>query len=260
MSSTRRILAVLDAFTEARPVWQIDTLIHHLGYSRATGYRYVKELVENGLLQKTAAGYYALGPRIIQLDYQLRKTDPVLGAARPVIQDMLSSTPLDIVMTAMYGEQVIDIYRAGHPNGVTLEYGRGHPRPLFSGSAPKVILSCQPLARLKKLYEQFPAEAATAGLGDSWKSAAAYLARIRKAGFYLSLGELQQGVGSAAVPIRQTDGEVNTALTLVGTTTLLQHIGERALRDTLAQAQARIHERLAHYAASTAETTPLPLL
>ncbi len=84
MTSPSRVFAILQLFDETRPVWHTDELKATLGYSRATGYCYVKDLVEAGFLKKVSAGRYALGARIIKLDYQLRRSDPVLLAAIPV--------------------------------------------------------------------------------------------------------------------------------------------------------------------------------
>jgi DNA-binding IclR family transcriptional regulator len=112
MSSPARVFAVLGLFSSERPVWQPDEINEALGYSRPTGYRYVKELVEAGLLQKGSAGRYALGGRIIELDYQLRQIDPVLLAAMPAMQALAARTGFDAVLTVMYGgPRVIDIHR-----------------------------------------------------------------------------------------------------------------------------------------------------
>ena len=85
MSSSSNVFAILGLFTQERPVWQPDEINAALGYTRPTGYRYVKELVEAGMLQKVSVGRYALGGRIIELDYQLRQTDPVLLASVPAM-------------------------------------------------------------------------------------------------------------------------------------------------------------------------------
>jgi len=74
MSSPERTLAILGLFSGERPIWQPDAINAALGYSRPTGYRYVKALVAAGLLHRLEPGLYCLGPRIIELDYQLRQS------------------------------------------------------------------------------------------------------------------------------------------------------------------------------------------
>jgi DNA-binding IclR family transcriptional regulator len=71
------------------------------------------------------------------------------------------------------------------------------------------------------------------------------LARIRRDGFYLSLGELEPSVGGAAVPLLSTDGDVLAALTLVGTCERLQTVGAPRLKVLLQKAAVQIRERLA---------------
>jgi DNA-binding IclR family transcriptional regulator len=244
MSSPARVLALLGLFSEERPVWHTDEMNEALGYARATGYRYVRELVEAGFLQKVAAGRYALGARIIELDYRLRRSDPVLLAAAPVMEDLVRRTRLDCVLSAMYGTKVVDTCRVSGDAALQLGYGRGRPRPLFQGAAPRVILSCLPRARLLRVHAQHAAEIAARGLGADWGAFRAGLAAVRRDGFYLSLGELEPGVGGAAVPLLGPDGEVLAALTLVSTCERLQAVGAPRLEALLRKAAEQIGARL----------------
>lgn len=218
MTSPSRVFAILQLFDETRPVWHTDELNATLGYSRATGYRYVKDLVEAGFLKKVSAGRYALGARIIELDYQLRRSDPVLLAAIPVMKQLVRHLKLDSVLTAMFGLRVVDTYRASGDAHLKLGYGRGRPRPLFLGAGPKVILACLPRAQRIRIFETHGAEAADAGLGATWTEFRSYFSNLKREGFYLSIGELEPDVGAAAVPLLGTDGEAMAGLTLVAAT------------------------------------------
>jgi DNA-binding IclR family transcriptional regulator len=244
MTSPARVLAILNLFSEERPVWHTDEIIDAMGYTRATGYRYVKDLVEAGFLQKVSGGRYSLGARIIELDYQLRRSDPVLLAAAPVMDQLARRAHLDAVLTTLLGNGIIDIYRASADAALQLGYGRGRPRPLFKGAAPKVILSCTPRPQLVKIYEAKADEAAKHGLGSTWAEFRAYLADIRKRGFYWSKGELEPGVGGAAVPLLNRDGEALAALALVGSNETLEGVGEARIKALLARARDEIHSRL----------------
>jgi len=48
-----KVLAVLDLFSDSRPLWTPDELRLELGYSRPTLYRYLKSLKDCGLLTST---------------------------------------------------------------------------------------------------------------------------------------------------------------------------------------------------------------
>jgi len=245
MSSPSRVFAILDLFTLEHPAWYTDEIIRTLGYTRPTGYRYVKELVEAGFLQKVAAGRYALGARIVMLDRQLRQTDPVLLAAAPLMHELAARTGFDAVLSSMFSRQLVDTYHASADTELKLEYGRGRSRPLFQGGAPKVILAHLPRAQLVKLYEANASEVAAHGMGATWSAFRKGLAAIRKRGFYLSLGELEAGLGGAAVPLLDGDGDVMAALTLVGRCERLREAGEETLHGWLRPVAARIADRLA---------------
>lgn len=246
MTSPARALAVLDLFSRERPVWQPDEINEALGYTRATGYRYVKDLVEAGFLQKVSAGRYALGGRIIELDYQLRQSDPVLLAAMPVMASLAAATGFDAVLSVLFGgPQVIDIHRASVQQSLKLTYGRGRPRPLFQSGAPKVLLSGLARAPLVRLYEAQAAEIAARGMGTSWPEFRAYLSGVRKHAFYRSVGELEPGIGAAVVPVFNADGDMVAALALVGTAEQLQPCADETLRQWLEQAATTIRQQLA---------------
>lgn len=245
MSSPSRVLAILDLFSQARPIWHPDEINEALAYSRATGYRYVKDLVEAGFLQKVSAGGYALGARIIELDYQLRQSDPVLLAAAPVMDALASRSKLDAVLSTMFGgHQIVDTHRASHDTALQLQYGRGRPRPLFQGAAPKVILAALPRPQLRRIYDSHVEEVEAAGLGATWDEFRHRMADIREAGIYLSLGELDRGVSAAAVPVLTSEGEVVAALALVGATKEIKEAGLPSLQRQLERAATQIKAAL----------------
>lgn len=217
MNSAERLFALLGCFTEQAPAWETDALIAELGCTRATGYRAIKTLVDAGFLVKLTAGRYGLGPRIVQLDWQLRTTDPVLRRALPVMDTLVAQTGFDAVLSVLMGDTLIDTHRARHQGSpLELGYGRGRPRPLFLGAAPRVLLAHLPLASLRRLHARHADEAARCGMGPSWKAFRARLAAVREAGWSLSLGELEAHLGAVAVPVFGEDGTVVAALALVG--------------------------------------------
>jgi DNA-binding IclR family transcriptional regulator len=245
MSSPSRAIAILGLFSQERPLWNADEINDSLGYSRATGYRYVKDLVDSGLLQKVGARGYALGARIIELDYQLRQSDPVLLAAAPVMEDLSRRAKLDVVLSAMFGGcRLVDTHRVSYGNTLQLHYGRGRPRPLFRGAAPKVIMAHLPRNQLLKIYEAHPAEVSDVGLGKNWKEFRQRMAEIRASGVYLSIGELDEGVGAAAVPVTNAEEEVVASLALVGTTDDIERVGTKSLLSLLKRATQTIQSTL----------------
>ena len=242
MTSPARVFAVLDLFTLARPTWSADEINQALGYTRPTGYRYVKELVDAGFLQKASGSRYALGARIIMLDYQLRQTDPVLQALTPLLEGLVQRSGFDAVVTAALHEQIVDTYRVSATQSLPLRYGRGRARPFYQGAAAKVLLAFQPRARRERWLRNQIAQLAAEGTALSLTELRQQIDSIRRAGGYLSIGELDPGVGAYAVPLFDADGELRSALALVGRNDALLACGVEPLRgwlDAVAQAFTR---------------------
>jgi DNA-binding IclR family transcriptional regulator len=238
-------LAILDLFTEARSIWHYDDIMAALGYSRPTAYRYIKDLAAAGYLQRVAAGRYALGPRIVELDYLVRNSDPVLIAAMPAMDDLARQAGLDAVLTAMFRDRVIDIHRVRSDKALRLAYGRGRPRPLFYGAAPKIILAH--LARLQaaKLYKAHASEISKLGLGAGWPQFRDQLSAWRRDGVYVSMGELEASACSMAAPILNPMREVVAALALVGAPDRFNPAALDQMRPLLLDARRQIEMALA---------------
>lgn len=216
-SSLARMLGVLDLFSDQQLTWTAEAITEALQVSLPTGYRYVKMLVDAGLLQRAADSQYTLGPRIIVLDHYIRMADPVLRHGVPFMQELVAKTGLDCVISGLYGQQVLDTHREFGQAPATLSYGRGRPRPLFLGAAPKVILSCFPPAQLHKVFDERLEEIAAAGLPTEWSDFRKYFSAIRKAGHYFSNGELEPNLAALAAPLHHANGTILGAISLVTT-------------------------------------------
>jgi len=131
-SSLGRMLSVLDTFSEDASIWTVDNIAAALGYTRATAYRYVGGLCDAGLLTRVAQGAYGLGPRIIELDRQIQRCDPLLAVAERVMQGLLHPNRGQVVLLcSLFRETVLCIHQAGHDKALALSYARGRPMPLF---------------------------------------------------------------------------------------------------------------------------------
>lgn len=244
MSSITRLLSILELFSEDRPFLSAEEVAAELDCSIPTAYRYVRELVDVGLLVRFSGGEYGLGPRIIKLDYHLRMSDPLLAVGKPIMRELCEYSGLDVVMSRWYGDELVDTHRETHDAGLDLRYGRGRPRPLFLGAAPKAILSSFPKAKLAILFDQHADDIAQSGLGATLEEFRASLLKIRRAGFYLSKDELEDGVSALASPLIVDDsGEAVGSLALIVPTQRLEFANLDRLVESLREAAARTSQR-----------------
>ncbi len=69
-----------------------------------------KELCDAGLIAKRGPGGYALGPRVIELDWMMRKYDPVLSTGRPYLENLSQITGLTVFVSAFYDSKIINTF------------------------------------------------------------------------------------------------------------------------------------------------------
>jgi DNA-binding IclR family transcriptional regulator len=251
-TSLGRMLKVLDTFSETAPIWTVDGIAGAYGYTLATAYRYVAELCEAGLLTRVAQGAYALGPRIIELDRQIQRSDPLLHVAESVMQGLLQPDRGQVVLLcSLFRDEVLCVHQIGRDKALALSYTRGRPMPLFHGATSKVILGWLPERRLTKLYLNHHEEIRKAGLGRTHEEFLASLKAIRRQGYALTRGEVDAGVVGVGVPLFGGERAILGSLSVVFSEGRFPERRADATVTQLKQAADAIREGLARYAVVT---------
>ncbi|KQQ20760.1 hypothetical protein ASF48_09200 [Rathayibacter sp. Leaf299] len=195
------MLAILELYTEEQSVWSTADLITALDTSRSTGYRYIKTLHDAGLLTAVKNGYYRLGPRIIELDLQIRQTDPLLLASHGVLEELVEKIGHSALLCTAFRDAVLCVGEFRAPLSPANRFSRGQRRPLFQGAVSKVIMAHFPHHRLKAIYPRQSEQIQAAGLGSDWSEFRAALGQIKKDGYLVTRGEFNPGVWGCAAPI-----------------------------------------------------------
>jgi len=244
-SSLKRLLNVLDCFSEHHSLWSVEDIALKLDISIPTAYRYMKLLVDAGLLQHHGESNYTFGSRILTMDYVVRQTDPVLKASIPIMKELVSKTGFDCVLSSSYGDQILDTYRIESSDKPLLSYGRGRPRPIFKGGAPKIIIAYLPTRQLRKLFNNHQPVLAENNIPDDWGAFRDYYAKIRNQGYYFSHGELEPHLAGLAVPINKTESSgAWAAISLVTELTRFELIDLPKMTNVLSDAAKTISSKL----------------
>jgi DNA-binding IclR family transcriptional regulator len=201
VNSLERMIVILDLFEGDRLEWTMEELHARLGYTRSTLYRYLKVLTDAGLLTSLPDVGYTLGPRIAELDYQMRERDPLITASRPVMAELVEEIAGIALLCRRYRERVLCVHQEQGTASFHSNYERGRARPLLQGAASRIILAHMPSAALRKLYEENPAAVHNAGLGDSLNAFRARLRLLRQAGWDATVSQVTRGVTGVAAPI-----------------------------------------------------------
>jgi DNA-binding IclR family transcriptional regulator len=154
-----------------------------------------------------AGAGYTLGPAIVQMDRQIQLCDPMLGAARAVMNDLAAEAPPGaiILLCRLFHDRVICVHQtlaAGPQEPVSFE--RGRPMPLFRGATSKIILAHLPLRSLRTIFAANGDEISAARLGVDWEQFRRALAALRRDGVAITTGDIDPGRVGIAAPIFDT--------------------------------------------------------
>jgi DNA-binding IclR family transcriptional regulator len=215
MKSLEKMISILDLIEGSDMEWTPEAMAERLELTRSTLYRYLKVLTDAGLLNSLPGVGYTLGPRIAELDFRMRHSDPLISASRPVMAKILSEVPGIALLCRRYRDFVLCVHQETSPGvGFRSTYERGSARPMLRGAASRIILAHLPGLALRKLFQDAPKDFAAAGLGEDLVQARANMRAIRQRGVAVTRGELAMGVTGIAAPIFDSKGVILGSLSV----------------------------------------------
>jgi len=238
------MLELLDLFTPAAPVWSAEALMRYTGASRSTVYRHVRALHEAGLLRPVASGNYIIGPRVIELDRQVRQTDPLFMAGEVPMKRLVTDTGHSALLCALFSDSVMCVREELAANRPPNLFARGQRRPLFTGAASKIILPYLPPHQLRSLYAKHKKAVATAGLGSDWAEFRANLTQIRRQGHLVTIGEFNPGLLGLSAPVFNHAGHILGSIGISGVATAFRKVDMDAVSALVKGAAAEVTARI----------------
>ncbi|MGB3245744.1 MAG: IclR family transcriptional regulator C-terminal domain-containing protein [Sulfitobacter sp.] len=198
MNAVEKMLAVLTLFDEAHPAWSVEEMMIETGFSRPTLYRYLKALREAGIVSSQGA-IHRLGPRVTELDWLMRRSDPVLDGGQKALGRVAALHPGTAFLVRWYGQRILCIASEVSAQAPRSSYPRGRPMPLARGAASRAILAWLP----KRVLDGVGGDGLVnlRAAGETEADIRARLRKVRRDGVAEARGEVTPGVIGLAAPI-----------------------------------------------------------
>lgn len=200
-SSFGRMLAVLNLFTEERLEWTSEQMMDELGYSRPTLYRYLKTLRENGFIVSLNGAVFALGPKVVEMDYLMHRSDPLVLHGADVLKKLTQDHEGVAFIARWYRSKILSIESARSSATMQSSYARGRPMPIGRGAASRGILAFLPARQAEAIVRANLDEFREVAFGQTVEEVMARMREIRKAGVAIAAGEVTQEILGIAAPI-----------------------------------------------------------
>lgn len=242
-------LRVLRAFTPETPVLTAAELSRVTGVSLSAVYRFVATFRAHGLLELAEPGRLQVGFGLLDLASSVLNRLEIRRVARPVLEDLQSTTRLTAFLTVLRDRHAICVETVESGGEVRVCPEVGKRRPLHAGAPAKVLLAfMEPSRRLQVLRGALPRFTARTVVDPSVLDR--QLIRIRARGYTISEGEFLPGVRAIAVPVRDQEGRVEASLSVAGLGAHLSPAQALAILPLLCSGADRISLALRHRSAS----------
>ncbi len=236
------LLFHLHAEREARGV---SDIARALALPKSTVHRLLQALVRRGLVEQDAGGRYEPGARLVALGLGAQERDPVVGVARPVLEEEARALGETVFLTAPRGSAMIVLDKAEGAGFLRAAPRLGEEVPLHATAVGKLAFAFAP--------ERFPIEGAglerfTERTVRERTTLRAEVERARKQGFAVNRDEWIDGLSVVAAPVmlETPDGEPRfvAALAVAAATQRLRALGPTRLGRRTREAARRIQARL----------------
>jgi IclR family transcriptional regulator, pca regulon regulatory protein len=211
MLSLARGLEVIGAFQHARPSLSVSEVAALANMSRAAARRCLHTLSVLGYA-RSLNGSYRLTPKTLGLGYAYLTASPVARVAQPVLEEVSARLHESSSMTVLDGDDIVYVARAATQRIISVGLSVGSRLPAYCTSMGRVLLAFASESDLDAYMQRVDLVRRTPHTIVEPALLRREIRNVRGEGYSLVDQELELGLRSIAVPIRQSDGRAVAAI------------------------------------------------
>lgn len=212
VQSLERGLAVIRAFGAERPSLTLSDVARETGLSRASARRFLHTLVELGYVG-TNGRAFALRPAVLDLGYAYLSSLTLPDVAAPHLEQLSEEVGESSSVAVLDGADIVYVARVATHRIMSAAIRVGTRFPAFATSMGRAILAHVPDDDVDAyLAAAGPLPRLTARTVTDPDALRTDLAQVRAQGWALVDQELEEGLRSVAVPLRDRSGVVVAAV------------------------------------------------
>lgn len=211
VQSLDRGLAVIRCFSSEHPSLTLSEVAERTGLTRAAARRFLLTLQELGYVGSSGR-QFSLRPRVLALGYAYLSSFSVAQIAQPHLEDLAEVLHESCSVSVLDGDDLVYVARASANRIMTIALTVGTRLPAYPTSMGRVLLAHLPEPELDAYLHRSTLRKLTEHTVTSENELRAILAEVRARGWAAVDQELEAGVRSIAVPIRDGSRKVVAAI------------------------------------------------
>lgn len=211
VQSLERGLAVIRAFGAENPELRLSDVARATGLTRAAARRFLLTLVRLGYVRQDGATF-SLRPRVLELGYAYLSALSLPEVAMPHMETLVAEVNESSSVAVLDDLDVVYVARVPTQRIMTITIAVGTRLPAYPTSMGRVLLAGLSPDTLDERLGRIAVEPLTERTVPDVEALRERIEDVRGAGWAAVDQELEQGVRSAAVPIRDAGRTVVAAL------------------------------------------------
>lgn len=211
VQSLERGLAVLTAFDAAHPEPTLAELAGITGFSRPAVRRFLLTLERLGYV-RSRDGRWSLTPRVLLIGQHYTESHALLEVAQPHLLRVAEQTGESASLAVLDDAEVVYVARVPVRRIMRIDVQLGTRVPAHATSMGRVLLAWAPHDVVDDVLTRRPPSPLTTRTRSTPAAVREALAEVRERGYAVVDEELEPGLLSASVPVRDRSGEVVAAL------------------------------------------------
>lgn len=211
VQSLERGLAVIKAFSHDRPRMTLSEVARETGMTRAAARRFLITLESLGYVT-TDGKLFSLRPSVLQLGYAYLSSFSMAEIAQEHLEHLAERLHESCSASVLDAEDIVYVARASTNRIMTIGLSVGARLPAYCTSMGRVLLASLSTRELEEYLSHADLHARTERTITSPDELRAELDIVRSQGWCMQDQELEDGVRSLAVPVRDAEGRVVAAI------------------------------------------------
>jgi IclR family transcriptional regulator, pca regulon regulatory protein len=211
VQSLDRGLAVIRCFSSEHPSLTLSEVAERTGLTRAAARRFLLTLQELGYVGSSGR-QFSLRPRVLALGYAYLSSFSVAQIAQPHLEDLAEELHESCSVSVLDGDDLVYVARASANRIMTIALTVGTRLPPYPTSMGRVLLAHLPEPELDAYLRRATLHRLTEQTVTGEGELRAILSEVRARGWAAVDQELEAGVRSIAVPIRDGSRKVVAAI------------------------------------------------
>jgi IclR family pca regulon transcriptional regulator len=211
--SLARGLKVIETFEGHKQGQSVADVARETGLSRAAVRRLLMTLQALGYAESDGR-VYSLKTRVLKLGFSYLSSASLPTLAQPILEQVTEQVHESSSLTVMDGDQIVYVARSTAKRVMSVGLSVGSRLPAYCTSMGRILLAAKPDPQLVNYLERVELKSMTAKTVIEKSKLADLIRKVRRDGFALVDEELELGLRSIAVAVKNRQNETVAAMNI----------------------------------------------